>query len=83
MILFQSDLGSSVLDLLGRSTDFVRWTPLQKQETKRISGDSPVASPMSKSVLSGEENINCLGNEFSVRKSAYLAPIRWSGIYNG
>ena len=27
--------------------------PLQKQETKRISGSSPVASPIPKSVLSG------------------------------
>ena len=28
-----------------------RWTPLQKQETKRIGGGSPVASPMPKLVL--------------------------------
>ena len=52
MMLFQSELGLSVLDLLGRSADSGRWTPLQKQETKRIGGDSPVASPMPKSVLS-------------------------------
>ena len=36
---------------LGRSAGFGRWTPLQKQETKRISGGSPVAAPMPKSVL--------------------------------
>ena len=66
MILFQSELGWSVLELLGRSADSVCWTPLQKQETKRIGGGSPVASPMPKSVLSEEEKINCLGNEFSV-----------------
>ena len=53
MMLFQSELGLSVLNLLGRSADSVRWTPLQKQETKRISGGSPVASPMPKSVLFG------------------------------
>ena len=29
-----------------------RWTPLQKQETKRISGGSPVIALMPKSVLS-------------------------------
>ena len=29
-----------------------RWTPLQKQETKRIGGGSLVATPMPKSVLS-------------------------------
>ena len=53
MILFQLELGLSMLDLLGRSADSVHWTPLQKQETKRIGGGSPVASPMPKSVLSG------------------------------
>ena len=52
MMFFQLELGLSVLNLLGRSTDSVRWTPLQKQEIKRIGGGSPVASPMPKSVLS-------------------------------
>ena len=28
------------------------------------------------------ENINCLGNEVLVHKSAYLSPMGWSGIYN-
>ena len=55
MIFFQSELGWSVLELMGRSADSVRWTPLQKQETKKI--DEPVASPMPKLVLSvGREN---------------------------
>ena len=36
--------------LLGRSVGFGRWTPLQKQERKRIGGGSPVAAPMPKSV---------------------------------
>ena len=52
MMLFQHELGLSVLDSLGRSVDSVSWTPLQKQETKRIGGGSPVAAPMPKSVLS-------------------------------
>ena len=51
-MLFQSELGLSVLDLLGRFADSVHWTPLQKQETKMIGGGLPVTSPMSKSVLS-------------------------------
>ena len=51
MMLFQQELCWSVLDLLGRSANFIRWTPLQKQETKRIGGGSPDASPMLKSVL--------------------------------
>ena len=52
IILFQSELGWRVLELLGWSADSVR-TPLQKQETKRIGGGSLVASPMAKLVLSG------------------------------
>ena len=52
MILFQLELGWSVLELLGRSAVSGRWAPLQKQETKRIGGGSSVASPMPKLVLS-------------------------------
>ena len=52
MMLFQPELGLSVLDLLGWSADSVRWTRLKKQETKRIGGGLPVSSPMPKSVLS-------------------------------
>ena len=37
---------------LDRSAGSGRWTPLQKQETKRIGGGSPVAALMPKSVLS-------------------------------
>ena len=33
---------------LGRSVGSRRWNPLEKQETKRISGDSLVAAPMPK-----------------------------------
>ena len=42
-----------MLELLGRSADSGCQAPLQKQETKRIGGGSPVASPMPKAVLSG------------------------------
>ena len=52
MMLFQPELGLSALDLLGRSANSRRWTSLQKQETKRIGGGSPIASPMPKLVLS-------------------------------
>ena len=83
MMFFQPELGWSVLKLLGRSADSGRWTLLQKQETKMIGGGSPVTSPMPKSVLSGEEKINCLGNEFFMCKSAYLSPMGWSDFYNG
>ena len=53
MMLFQLELGLSVLDLLGRSIDSGCRAPLQKQETKKINRGSPVTSPMPKSVLSG------------------------------
>ena len=53
MMLFRSELDWSVLELLGRFAVSGRWAPLQKQETKRIDGGSPVASPMPKSVFSG------------------------------
>ena len=53
MMLFQLELGWSLLELLGQSVVSGRRAPLQKQETKRIDGGSPVASPMPKSVLSG------------------------------
>ena len=36
---------------LGRSAGSGRWTPLEKQETMRIGGGSPVASLMPKSVI--------------------------------
>ena len=52
-MLFQSELGWSVLELLGRSADSGCRAPLQKRETKWISGGSLGASPMPKSVLSG------------------------------
>ena len=50
-MLFQPELGLSVLDLLDRSAVSERWAPMQKQETKRIGGGSPVASSMPKLVL--------------------------------
>ena len=43
---------------LGRSVGSGRWNPLQKQETKRIGGGSPVAAPMPKSVPAFAEESN-------------------------
>ena len=53
MMFFQPELGLGVLDSLDQSVDSIHWTPLKKQETKRIDGGLSVASPMPKSVLSG------------------------------
>ena len=44
-------VGSELELSLGRAAGSGRWTYLQKQETKRIGGGSPVASPMPKLVL--------------------------------
>ena len=62
-MFFQSELGLSVLELLGQSAISRRWAHLQKQETKRIDGGSPVASPILSQFFPVEEKINCLGNE--------------------
>ena len=59
MMLFSTGIGLEHVGIvgpklelsLGRSAGTGRWTPLQKQETKRISGGLPVAAPMPKSVL--------------------------------
>ena len=59
-MLFQSELGLSVLDLLDRSVGSRRWTPLQKQETTKDRRGSSVAAPMPKSVLSGEREYQLL-----------------------
>ena len=83
MMLFQPELGWSVLELLGLSADSGRWTPLQKQETKRIDGGSPVASLMPKSVLFGGREDQLLREWSFVHISVYLSPMGWPGIYNG
>ena len=72
MMLFQSELGLSVLNLLGRSADSVYWTPLQKQKTKRIDRRSFVASPIPKSVFSWEREDRLLRESSFVHMSAYL-----------
>ena len=64
-----------MLELLGQFADSRCLALLRKQETKRIGGGSPVASPMPKSVLFGEEKINCLWNEFFVHTFH-----RWGGL---
>ena len=53
MMLFQWELGWSLLELLGRSAVSGCRAPLQKRETKRIGGGLLVVSLMPKSVLSG------------------------------
>ena len=72
-----------MLDLPSQFVDSVLWTPLQKQETKNIDGARLLPLRSLSQFFAGEEKINCLGNEFSVRKSAYLSPMGWTGIYNG
>ena len=77
-MLFQPELGWIVLELLGRPVISGRWAPLQKQETKKIGGGSPVASLMPKSVFLVEEKINCLRNE--VLGVCLRTFHRWGGL---
>ena len=63
MMLFQSELGWSVLGLPGWSVVSGRWAPLQKQETKRIGGPRPLPLQCLSQFFPVEEKINCLGNE--------------------
>ena len=67
---------------LGLSAGSRCWTPLQKQERKRIGGGSPIGAPMLSQFFHVEENINCLDNEVLVHKSAYLSSMGWPGIYS-
>ena len=67
MMLFQSELGWSKLELLGQSADSGCLALLQKQETKRIGGDRPLPLGCLSQFLPVEEKINCLGNVFFVR----------------
>ena len=75
MVPFQPELGWSMLELLGRSTDSGCRAPLQKQETKRIDKGSPDASPMPKSVLSGGRGDRLL-REWSFVRTFH----RWGGL---
>ena len=67
MMLFQPELGWSVLELLGRSIDSGCQAPLQKQETKGSAGARPLPLQCLSQFFPVEENINCLGNEVFVR----------------
>ena len=67
MMFFQPKLALSVLDSLGQSTDSGCRAPLQKQETKKIGGGSPVVSLMPKSVLSGGREDQLLRKRSFVR----------------
>ena len=63
MMLFQPELGLSVLDSLGRFADLVRGIPLQKQETKRIDSDRLLPLQCLSQLSPVEKKIDCLGNE--------------------
>ena len=75
MMLFQPELGWSVLEVLGQSVDFGCLAPLRKQETKRIGGDRPLPLRCLSQFFPMEEKINCLGNKFLVHTFH-----RWGGL---
>ena len=56
---------------------------LCKNKKKRGSaGPRPLSLRCLSQFFPMEENINCLGNEVLVHKSAYLSPMGWPGIYS-
>ena len=76
MMLFNWNWASwSVLELLDWSADSECLAPLRKQETKRIDGVSPVASPMLKSILSSGRKDQLLREWIFVRTFQ-----RWGGL---
>ena len=79
-----------MLELLGRNWN-CRWASplaldvglLYKNKKERGSTEArPLPLRCLSQFFSVEENINCLGNEVLVHKSAYLLPMGWPGIYS-
>ena len=62
-MLFQSELGWSVLESLGLSADSGCLAPLRKQEIKRIDGDRPLPLRCLSKFFPVEEKINSSRNE--------------------
>ena len=60
---------------LGRSVGSGCWTPLQKQEKRGSAGARSLPLRCLSQFFPVEENINFLGNEVLVHKSAYLSPM--------
>ena len=82
-MLFQPELGLSVLDLLGRFADSGCRAPLQNKKQKGSAGARSLPLRCLSQFFSVEEKINCLENEFFAHMSAYLSLMGWLGIYNG
>ena len=55
----------------------------KNKKQKGSAGARPLPLQCLSQFFPGEEKINCLENELSVRKSAYLSLMGWPGIYNG
>ena len=72
-----------MLDLLGWAGPLTPYVRLYKNKKQKGSaGARPLPLQCLSQFFSGEEKINCFGNEFSVRMSAYLSLMGWTGIYN-
>ena len=54
----------------------------KNKKQKRSAGAHPLPLRCLSQFLPTGENINCLGNEVLVHKSAFLSPMRWPGIYS-
>ena len=90
MMLFQSELGWSVLELLGRNWN-CRWAgPLaldvgllyKNKKERGLTGARPLPLRCLSQFFPVKKNINCLRNEVLVHKSVSLSPMGWPGIYS-
>ena len=54
----------------------------KNKKQKGSAGDRPLPVRCLSQLFLVEKNINCLGNEVLVHKSAYLSPMGWPGIYS-
>ena len=63
MMLFQPELGWSVLELLGWSADSGCRAPLQNKKQKGLAGARPLPLGCLSQFFPLEEKVNCLRNE--------------------
>ena len=54
----------------------------KNKKEKESAGARPLPLRCLSQFFPMEDNINCLGNEVLVHKSAYLSPIGWPSIYS-
>ena len=83
MMFFQSELGWSVLNCSAGPLILSVGLLYKNKKQKESAGARSLPLRCLSQFFPGEEKINFLRNEFSMRKSTYLSLVGWPGIYNG